>query len=734
MAAAADKLGPAFRGLEQGTATHSAACLQPDLRGLEEFVQLLARAVHQFHAYPPGSPLCLEAIDACGRALRACGDCEELVLRVAHHALMFGETPIGAGTVVEHELVRRLQRAEVAVLAVQVHASVRDLSWFCSDLVAAAQKSASSSLAELLLEHGVETIAPRMASRPEVLSVGAPAEPVCRIVEHERRRREARDAASPAAHLYPPDKGWIRVDPASSLDTISLVDLAILVEDPRKLAASLIRLADDEDASTEAGSDPLERKFGDLARLFSSVDPALSRLLFQKLARSVLDMEPARRRSLLRKTILPGLLDERAEGNVLIDFPDVELADALCLLLDLETANPQVLSTALDRMSLEPGRRQAIVPLLESRVEGRSNVEQPGATSTGQAVEGYARRLLQIDASPGKSFADFAAFDLSMDDGDESELEDVRRTILGTDGTTARLHCLAQLLRLEPNPETVARFLARSSRLLGQLVSSSRWPEVVSWLDEAVRIREAIAQKRPDVAGMMRDALSDFWTLERTREVLAMYEAGGESRPVATAVVRACGGSMAGACVELLGAVDATCSRVLTQLMCDHARLLAPGLASKIAGADCAAARAIVRVLGMAGPGYEAAVASRLEGQDEATAREALRALARIGTGKAAAIIAGQVREGPAWMRSAAEEALWRVPAPYAHEQARELLDRRDFVLKNPATAWRLLDRAVQTGAGNLGATAAALAPLRFRFWNRPVARVGGRAREIATQ
>ena len=50
---------------------------QPELRAIEEFLQLLARAVHQFHAYPAESPLCLDAITACHCALASFGDCDE---------------------------------------------------------------------------------------------------------------------------------------------------------------------------------------------------------------------------------------------------------------------------------------------------------------------------------------------------------------------------------------------------------------------------------------------------------------------------------------------------------------------------------------------------------------------------------------------------------------------------------------------------------------------------------
>ena len=51
--------------------------------------------------------------------------------------------------------------------------------------------------------------------------------------------------SGPAVHLYPPDKGWVRVDPAAALREASLLDLVLLVEDPAALAAMLVQLSEE---------------------------------------------------------------------------------------------------------------------------------------------------------------------------------------------------------------------------------------------------------------------------------------------------------------------------------------------------------------------------------------------------------------------------------------------------------------------------------------------------------
>ena len=295
------------------------------------------------------------------------------MLRVTPTELIVDEIGVGAGTIIEQELVRRLHRAHIAAIDFDRIASARDFSRFCADIVSSeGLVKTKTSFAEQLTEHGVETIVPHMAHRPEVLDVGAPAPSLCTLVDHERRRRESLfEGGAPVNHLYPPDKGWVRLDPAAQFDTVSLVDLAVLVDDPAEVATILLRLTDDDPADplgAAARGTALEQKFSDVTTLFASLDPRLARVMFGRLARAVLELEPARRTALLQRTILPGLLDGRADGNVLRDFPDVDLAESLCLLLELETAAPEVLTAALNRLDLPAERRETVVPLIDAKL------------------------------------------------------------------------------------------------------------------------------------------------------------------------------------------------------------------------------------------------------------------------------------------------------------------------------------------------------------------------------
>src|SRR5204863_1515941 len=204
-----------------------------------------------------------------------------------------------------------------------------------------------------------------------------------------------------------------------------------------------------------------------------------------------------------------------------------------------------------------------------------------------------------------------------------------------------------------------------------------------------------------------------------------------EGKDIANTFVNSFCGAMGPALLALLeGSAAEAKTRAIAPLMCQYAPLLAPAVAPRLAECGAGSTRVVLRMLGFAGPGYETFLAEQLGRGDEQSDREALRALARIGTPKAATIVTNELREGSAGGRAAAEEALWHFPPAQAAAQLREMLGSRDFVLHNPQTAARLIERAGQAKAEGLGPALAALVPLRFRFWNPSVVRVARKARE----
>ena len=695
-----------------------------------DFLPLLARAVQQYHTYPSTSPLCRSAVEACQRSLQQLRR-EHLSFRVAPTELIVDEVPFGGGTLVEQELARRLHSAGVAQVTIEQAVSLRELGRFAMDLIACSQRARSAiGLIEMLGEHGVDRITLRAAYRPEVLPVSAPPAPLAGLLASERERREHHLAGGGHIdHLYPPDKGWVRVDPSVALPSVSLVDLALLAEDPASLAGMLVRLTDEDATDDGDRSEALSQKFSDVSTLFSALEPRLARVMFAKLARAVLDLDTDRRQALLRRTILPSLLDGRIDGTVLRDFPDVDLAESLCLLLDLETAAPEVVTTALAKLSLSAEREAAVIPLIEQRLQGRA-----GDRSQDLGLDAHARRLVRINHEKGRSFAEFSAFDLSLDADARQALVKIHGDILASDVVTDQLSCLWHLTWLEPNPEVVQKFMGRSEPLLETLQAQERWQDVAGWLARYRELAISSREARPDVSDVIHTRLTTMCTPALARKIVELADRDDEGRSAAGRLVEALGEGIGPALLEVLQRRPDSRDqrpRGAVQILCDHARLVAPALVAAIGRTDDATERLIARVLGLAGPGYEAALGTQLASRDEQTVREVLRSLARIGTPQAAALVSAQVHTRKDWVASAAEQTLWHLPPAEAQREVRGLLVRRDFAAHHPEVAARLLDRLAQTSTAGLEEALRGMAGFRYRFWKPAQVRLGRKAHAL---
>ena len=701
-----------------------------DAAPVEGVLKLLARAIRQFHTYPATSPICIEAITACHDALSLLPHRDRLSFRVTPHDLIVDESPIGASSIIEQELTRRLFKARVANLDIDRAATPRDLSRFCIDLVGAEDlEKEAITFAERLAEHGVSAITVGMAHRPAVLDIGSPSSPTRDVMAQERKRRAAltkKDA--PVSYLYPPDKGWVRVDPGQSLDTVSLVDLVVLVEDPADVASMLHRLTDDDIPGVDARQTALERKYSDVTMLFSALDPRLAQVMFGRLARAVLELDPDRRNKLLQRTILPGLLDGKEDGRVLRDFPDMDLAESICLLLDLETAAPEVLSAALNRLDITPDRRAAIEPLIDERLRGQRGGQAGLDSATG--INRHAQGLIRVGRE--SDFSEFAAWDLSIDDQVTAVVTDVREGIANTDMLITQLLTVSQLVRIEPNPTLVDAFLRRGLELFLALEHAGRWDDLIAQMTGYTALADELRERRPDVAEAIGKALSDFCTPSRLLALADLHDRDDHGRAIVESMTRALGPALVPGFVAL---IDRTAhqvkARAFTPLMCELAPVVAEALLAELESCGVTAARVIVRVLGYAGAGHETAVARLAQHNDVQVAREALRSLARMGTSSAAAHVARQIRDGSADRRAAAEDALWHFPPAQTTTQLRELLRSREFVMKQPQLAARLIERAGQNEIHGLADVLTPLESLRFRFWKPSLVQVAVKAREL---
>jgi hypothetical protein len=373
-----------------------------------------------------------------------------------------------------------------------------------------------------------------------------------------------------------------------------------------------------------------------------------------------------------------------------------------------------------------------MLPLLDERLREREETVADGARQT--TLARHARELVRIDGNAGKSFAEFAAFDLALDDDARATLEHIRSAVPATDIAVDQLTCLWHLMCLEPNPDAVDGFLRRSRALLAELEQACRGAELTTWLAGYSQLADRLCETRPDVAQVVIGHLAAFCTPERAIWIADLTTVEPDGRRSAGAVIAALGPAVAAPLVALLEREASESrsaqgrGRVVVQLLTEHATRLAPAIAPLLAQSSPAVVKTLLRVLGTAGAGYEDLIGTYVSTGDEQTAREALRALARIGTTKAAGLVVAQIVKQRGTLVVAAEETLWHFPPAEAQRQTRELLGRREFTMSHPKTAERLLDRAVRAGAVDLGPVLLDLAPMRFRIWNPALARVARKA------
>jgi hypothetical protein len=694
------------------------------IEAVESFLMLLAKAVHQVHAYPVTSQVCVDAVKMCRSHLGTMDGPDETRLSVTPDALLLHEHPLGDNTLVRQELTRRLRRARVVEVTVHHQATVRDLLRFCVNLIRVAESADRTlSVAALMQEDGVEAIGVEVTARREVLAV-SPAAPTQRdLVAHERRRRdEAVVSNMRTAHLFPPHRGWIRLDPAESYEAITLADLAILVDDPNELASLLQRLVEDEQGAGEAAPHALERRFGDVSALFAGLEPRLSHMMFGKLAAAVMQLDPEPRHGLLKAAILPAIFDRRPAATVLHSFADEALAEALCL-LTTDTAGAGIAISALDQLGIKGERRDAVVAIIDDLFRARIDPSLGLDASTAIELDRQARRLTSIDASERRSFAELSGFELRVDDGARAVIDTVRSDIQSADGLLVELTCLVNLVALQPNPEVASAFVDGAMERASQLVAAGRWRDLALALDHLVTVTEPLRERRPEIPALVDEALARFATLEFAEALMSQHARGEEAQVVSLCIVDAMGPSIAPSLLMLLE-TNAAAGSVAVGLMSERASLFAPALAANAAGFARQARAHVARILGHAGAGYEDAVASLVARDDERTSREALRALARIGTARAAEMVNHHATGARGWLSTAIVEALLHFPVETSGSAIRDLLAQRAFVLAHPTDASRLIARAAQAKAPNLEPVLRTLTSLRFRFWNRALVKV----------
>src|SRR5439155_11335252 len=177
---------------------------------------------------------------------------------------------------------------------------------------------------------------------------------------------------------------------------------------------------------------------------------------------------------------------------VLWEFSDVDRADALCLLLELDAASPHVLSVALDRLRLPDERRSSLAPLIEAKLHTRNSSQSVTGRRSAAGLEDMAASLTRVANGVSKDFSEFAAFELALTEQTMAALADIRTAIGVTEASDAQLRFALSLARIEPNPGVVRAILARATPLLTKVLRGARWDAVLKLVTELQATADAL--------------------------------------------------------------------------------------------------------------------------------------------------------------------------------------------------------------------------------------------------
>src|SRR5581483_2995803 len=193
---------------------------------------------------------------------------------------------------------------------------------------------------------------------------------------------------------------------------------------------------------------------------------------------------------------------------------------------------------------------QAVVPLIDARLNGQRTPAAPHAEE--REIDRLARRLVRVDAAPGKDFSEFAAFDLSIDYHTLAGLDEARARIDATDLACTQLHFLASVVRIEPNPIVVEGLLRRSMPIFAALERAGRWSDIAVGAGRYREIAASLETTRPDVAEAITKALAAFLVPARAAALVDLRSRDDEGLRVSRALVEAFGGSAVPGLLTLL--------------------------------------------------------------------------------------------------------------------------------------------------------------------------------------
>jgi len=713
----------------------------------------LAVAVQRHRIYPALSPLCKEAVVECVKALSALrahsatdpqaqptdlspthatsagdsvpdvgegdvDDVPELQVKIGTTLLYVDLVPVPSSTAID-EFTDRLFRADVEELSFRSTVSATEVARFCRRLASwDRSRGQYDYFSEAIAELGITGIGVRCTERLDVLDFDVlPAGQL----ENLRVEQEQQDSRRHDIEVSL-QKAWVRVDTDCPLDPIDMLDLAFLVDSQTDLAQMLLGMAQGEGQSVGAPV-ALRQTVSELVHLYSGLSETAAEERFAALASTLMELEPAARRTLTRDVLLPDLLQSGKAAQVLRLLPDGEIVEAIRTLIDLDVGGAGLVGLALERLDLSGERLGIITRSMSDRLQPTT---QPSAPSgPGAANQPSSRIRLESDHTIFRDMRELAAHDLGVDAETAKELRAIRDRVGVIDEVAERLRCVLTLLPHIRNPDRATEVLRSVTELLRPLLwekpqqAAERVADLLAIANRMDGVDPEVGQAIKHVVGDLLDANYIQFQAERWREA-------GKTDETVAELFSALGPTATTAFHEALEELDdRQVRRTILTFMCAHAEVFAESLYDHLGDARWTIVRNSVRVLGFAPPGGEAAVAKLLKHPEKRVVRETFLALSRIGTPRAAEEILGQLEASDPKRRELAEDAIRRFPVAEGEKLTCRLLSKPEFYQDRPQVARALITRFLNPPSREGAKLLRPLLALRVQFWRPALFRLG---------
>jgi len=718
------------------------------IQKIENFLKSFIKAAKILHFYPENNPMGKAAVDECLQRIREIKAEKEITIIPAKETLLFEDTPVASDYPGFRQLARQLYVLGIEKLIFNQHKiTTREIRNFCQILAIDPRKiiERDESISDIAAKRGIENIKVVKSRPPQIIETKESSLEFLADIIARRKKIIQQSSLAQKKAIQKPTTGQpqiaVKVDANLDLSSLSSSEIEGIIDDPKKLANILSSLPKADIKKDRNWGIFARQRLGKIQQILEISENRQKEEIFSRIALSITKMAPEIKGKLINDALLPALLEDREEGEILRFFPDADLACALASLKVAKISLPETLGQILDNLHLPERRKSTFFPLLEKELKKRGYKEAcfPQLQEWRRDIKikslDYQRSFTESDFSFDINFEELQSLNVTLDSRDRQILRDIQSQLTNIDLVSVELRCLVNLIQLEENLEACRSFVNKIFILLRELIESERWTDLAFWLNHLRAMASTTSNRRPIARTLIREALSSLSSGEFIQHLVKKYHVEKDKKQGKKYldVLGTLGEFAIPGFIQLLESEeDRSVRRTVIDIMVE----LAPfydinNLSLYINHKRWYVVRNIVWLLGRIGQGGEHIIIQALNYQHPKVKKEAIRSLALIASPAAVEQITLLLESEDRFTRRETAEYLSCLPKKTLQPYVIRLLSRSDFIQKDTFVTLKLLDILGAVKDENVLELLYQLSFLRFSFWNWKLLRIGLKARSV---